>query len=109
MIDFDGPSTDPEEHFEELESAFRDERQRALEEAKKQAKRVVPVQTGALKRSIEIRGNSIGSDKDYAPRINYGFHGRDSRGREYDYEGTFFLSDAAKDSFIDSVERLRNG
>jgi hypothetical protein len=109
MIDFDGPDTDPEEHFEELEERFQQERDRALQEAKKQAKRVVPVDTGALKRSLEIRGNSIGSDKDYAPRINFGFTGTDSLGREYDYAGTFFLTDAALDSFDASVERLRNG
>jgi hypothetical protein len=109
VIDFDGPSKDPTEHLDELEDRFQQERDRALEEAKEQAKRVVPVDTGALRRSIEIRGNSVVTDKDYAPRINFGFTGTDSLGRTYDYRGTFFLSDAAKDSFIDSVERLRNG
>lgn len=109
MIDFDGPDTDPEEHLDELEDRFEAERDRALEEAKKQAKRVVPVDTGALMRSIEIRGNAITSDKDYAPRINWGFTGTDSLGREYNYEGTFFMTDACLDSFDASVERLRNG
>jgi len=108
MIEFDGPDRDAEELAAEIESDFEEERQRALEEARDQAKRVVPVDTGKLKRAVEIRGNSVVADTDYAARINWGFTGTDSLGRTYDQEGTFFLTDAALDSFQNSIERLRS-
>jgi hypothetical protein len=108
MIDLDGPSTSPLQHFEDFEDQFEDERERAVEDAQQRAKNIVPVDTGALRDSIQIRGTAITTDKDYAHRINFGFVGEDSLGRYYNQSPTFFMTDAALDAFIDSVERLRS-
>lgn len=87
------------DEFEEFEQEFEEERQRALEEARDQAKRVVPVDTGKLKRSIEIRDNAVVADTDYASFVNFG---------TVHQEATFFLTDAALDAFNASLERLRS-
>jgi len=84
---------------DEIEADFREERRAALEEARDLAKRRVPVDTGKLKRSIEIRGNSVVADTDYASFVNFG--------SEHN-EATMFLTDAALDSFQNSVDRLRS-
>ncbi|WP_251961579.1 HK97 gp10 family phage protein [Salinibacter ruber] len=108
MIDFDGPSTDPSDRFDEFEDEFEEERRRAVQDAQERAKDIVPVDTGALRDSIQVRGTAITTPLDYAHRINFGFVGEDSLGRFYNQEGTYFMTDAALDAFIDSVERLRS-
>ena len=59
---------------------------------KDEAQRIVPVDTGALRESIDVQpleqSNGailigIGSDMPYARRIEYGFVGTDSLGRTY--------------------------
>jgi len=85
--------------FEELEEEFQEERDRALEETRDQAKRTVPVDTGYLRSQIEIRGNAVVADTDYAVYVNFG--------SEHN-EATMFLTDAALDSFQNSVDRLRS-
>ena len=87
------------DEFEEFEDDFEEERQRALEEARDEAKRVVPVDTGRLRDAIEVRGNAVVADTDYASFVD--------QGTIYQ-EPTFFLTDAARDSFNASLERLRS-
>jgi len=82
---------------ESIQADFEEERRAALEEARDLAKRRVPVDTGKLKRSIEIRGNSVVADTDYASFVNWG---------TVHNEATMFLTDAALDAFRNSIERL---
>lgn len=63
------------------------------------AKRLCPVDTGRLRSSITSElgkdGDGllavVGTNVEYAARIEFGFHGTDSLGREYDQEAQPFL------------------
>lgn len=95
--------------FKNLREEFEEERDRALSDAKELARSRVPVDKGDLRTdiSIDLRADKLYNTLDYAPRINWGFTGRDTLGRYYDQEGTYYLEDSALDAFIESVERLR--
>lgn len=100
MIDFDGPSTSPTEHFEDFREEFEEEKDRALREAQRLAKQRVPVDTGALRDdiSIDLEEDKIFNTLEYAIYQNFGTE---------DIEPTFYLTDSAIDAFRNSVERLR--
>jgi len=74
-----------------------EEKERALEEAQRLAKQRVPVDTGYLRSRIEIRGDSVVADTDYAVYVNYGSEHNTA---------TLFLTDSALDAFRNSIERL---
>ena len=108
MLSTNADEIDPLDHFNDFEDEFEEERDRAVREAQREAKRQVPVDTGALRDSISIdlTEDALFSELDYAARINFGFRGRDSLGREYDQQGTYYMTDAALNAFYDSIDRL---
>ena len=83
--------------FDQFEEDFEVEKQRALEEARDLAKERVPVRTGRLKRAVEIRGDAVVADTDYAQFVNFGSEHNTA---------TMFLTDSALDAFRNSIERL---
>lgn len=109
MIDFDGPDTDPEQHFEDFREEFEEERDWAVREAQRLAKQRVPVRSGDLRDdiSIDLDDDRIFNTLPYAARINWGFTGTDSLGRDYDQEGTFYMTDSAVDAWQNSIDRLQ--
>ena len=82
---------------EQLREDFEAEKKRALEEARDLAKERVPVDTGYLRSQIEIRGDAVVADTDYAQFVNFGSEHNDA---------TMFLTDSALDAFRSSIERL---
>lgn len=68
-------------------------------EVANEAKRLVAVKTGTLRRSIrvEVKGPgrvTVGTDVAYGPRQEFGFHGTDSRGRSYHFAGKPYMRPA---------------
>lgn len=101
MIDFDGPSTDPEEHLDEFQSEVDEEIDRAVREAQDLARQRVPRDTGALADDISI---DLEEDKVYNT-LEYAVY--QDQGTIY-IEPTFYLSDSARDAWQASIQRLRS-
>lgn len=80
----------------------------------RRAKRLAPVDTGRLRSSIvdEISRDSrglvarVGTDVKYAARIEFGFSGKDSLGREYNQAAQPFLRPAVAQVTGGSFEGL---
>lgn len=77
------------------------------------AQNLVPVDTGALKNSIgaEVDGTEgvVFTNMVYAPRIEFGFVGADSRGRVYNQAPQPYMTpaaEAARPGFIDALSHL---
>jgi hypothetical protein len=100
MISFDGPSTDPTEHFEQFEQVFEEEKKRALSEAKELARERVPVDEGDLRAdiSIDLERDVIFNTLEYAIYQNYGTE---------DVPATYYLTDSALDAWRNSIDRLQ--
>lgn len=101
MLSFDGPSTGPEEHFEEFKDEFEAERDRALEDAQDLAKQRVPVDEGDLRDdiTIDLENDRLYNTLEYAIYQNYG--------TRY-IEPTYYLTDSALDAWQNSIERLQS-
>lgn len=97
------------DEFDDFEDEFEEERDRALREAKDLAQRRVPVDEGDLRAdiSIDLDDDRIFNTLPYAARINWGFFGTDSLGRDYSQEGTFYMTDSALDAWRNSIDRLQ--
>ena len=77
----------------------------------KDAKTRVPVRTGRLRNSIHSAVNDMTVDlyatEPYAARIEYGFHGADSRGRVYHQAGRPYLVPALEREKAQLIERIK--
>lgn len=92
---------DPTDNFEK-------EVRKTVRDATTRGRRNAPVDSGDLASDVskDLKRFQVYNTLEYAPRINWGFTGVDSLGREYDQNGTFYLEDAALDAFEDSIVRI---
>lgn len=86
-------------HFKKLKQQLDEELERTRQGARDGARRRAPVDTGELRASIHIEGDSVVADAPHAAYVH--------EGTIY-VESNPFLEEAAIDAFRDSVRRLRS-
>jgi hypothetical protein len=127
----DQVATDTIERFDTFEERVDDELERTAEDAKGRARERVPVDEGDLLRDISVRTgegwSKVFNTLDYAVYQNFGTEGpyiiepKRAQALRFTVDGetvfakavlhpgvpaTYYMTDAALDAFIDSIDRL---